>query len=82
MNNIPSQLATHMSHKRFLHATKLLVEAVKLGKDPLEGVESLKELSQELEQRKEVHICEVCNFNLMILNRLFIATSSPNLIRT
>ncbi|ENN82092.1 hypothetical protein YQE_01525, partial [Dendroctonus ponderosae] len=54
MNNIPSQLATHMSHKRFLHATKLLVEAVKLGKDPLEGVESLKELSQELEQRKEV----------------------------
>ncbi|XP_066245779.1 exocyst complex component 4 [Euwallacea similis] len=53
MNNVPSQLANHMAHKRFLHATKLLVEAVKLGKDPLEGVESLKELSQELEQRKE-----------------------------
>jgi len=53
MNNVPSQLASHMAHKRFLHATKLLVEAVKLGKDPLEGVESLKELSQELEQKKE-----------------------------
>ncbi|CAG9772580.1 unnamed protein product [Ceutorhynchus assimilis] len=53
MNNVPSQLANHMAHKRFLHATKLLVDAVKLGRDPLEGVESLKELSQELEQRKE-----------------------------
>ncbi|KAL1506092.1 hypothetical protein ABEB36_005520 [Hypothenemus hampei] len=53
MNNVPSQLADHMLHKRYLHATKLLVEAVNLGKDPLEGVESLKELSQELEQKKE-----------------------------
>ncbi|XP_050293631.1 exocyst complex component 4 [Anthonomus grandis grandis] len=53
MNNVPNQLANHMSHKRYLHATKLLVDAVKLGRDPLEGVESLKELSQELEQKKE-----------------------------
>lgn len=43
-----------MAHKKYLHATKLLVEAVNLGKDPLEGVESLKELSQELEEKKEV----------------------------
>lgn len=62
MNNVPSQLANHMSHKRFLHATKLLVEAVKLGKDPLEGVESLKELSQELERRKEVSTLHITIF--------------------
>lgn len=37
-----------------MHATELLVQAVSLGKDTLEGVESLKELSQELEQKKEV----------------------------
>lgn len=30
------------------------MQAVSLGKDTLEGVESLKELSQELEQKKEV----------------------------
>lgn len=31
------------------------MQAVSLGKDTLEGVESLKELSQELEQKKEVY---------------------------
>lgn len=54
MNEVPSRLATYMSHKHYLHATKLLVEAVTLGRDTLEGVESLKELSTELEERKEV----------------------------
>ncbi|XP_019875133.2 exocyst complex component 4 [Aethina tumida] len=53
MNEVPSRLATYMSHKHYLHATKLLVEAVTLGRDTLEGVESLKELSTELEERKE-----------------------------
>ncbi|XP_030764843.1 exocyst complex component 4 [Sitophilus oryzae] len=57
MNEVPTKFASHMAHKKYLHATKLLVEAVKLGKDPLEGVESLKELSQELEEKKEqLHI--------------------------
>lgn len=54
INDVPNQLATYLSHKHYLHATELLVQAVSLGKDTLEGVESLKELSQELEQKKEV----------------------------
>lgn len=54
MNEVPNRLANHMSRKQYLHATNLLVEAVNLGKGTLEGVESLKELSQELEQKKEV----------------------------
>ncbi|KAJ8961977.1 hypothetical protein NQ314_005758 [Rhamnusium bicolor] len=53
MNEVPNRLASYMSHKQYLHATNLLVEAVNLGKGTLEGVESLKELSQELEQKKE-----------------------------
>lgn len=54
MNEVPNHLANYMSRKQYLHATNLLVEAVNLGKGTLEGVESLKELSQELEQKKEV----------------------------
>lgn len=57
MNQVPNSLATYMSRKQYLNATKLLVEAVNLGKGTLEGVESLKELSLELEQKKEVIIC-------------------------
>ncbi|KAF7281690.1 hypothetical protein GWI33_004410 [Rhynchophorus ferrugineus] len=53
MNEVPTKFSNYMAHKKYLHATKLLVEAVNLGKDPLEGVESLKELSQELEEKKE-----------------------------
>lgn len=54
MTGVPSRLANHMSRKQYLHATSLLVEAVNLGKGTLDGVESLKELSLELEQKKEV----------------------------
>lgn len=54
MNDVPNQLNVYMSKKQYLHATELLVEAVSLGKGSLEGVEGLKELSQELEVKKEV----------------------------
>lgn len=53
MNEVPNRLSNHLLHKQYLHATKLLIEAVTLGKDTLEGVESLKELSQDLEQKKK-----------------------------
>ncbi|CAG9865173.1 unnamed protein product [Phyllotreta striolata] len=53
MNEVPNQLSVYMARKQYLHATNLLVEAVNLGKGTLEGVESLKELGQELEQKKE-----------------------------
>ncbi|CAH1993571.1 unnamed protein product [Acanthoscelides obtectus] len=53
MTEVPNKLATFMARKQYLHATNLLVEAVTLGRGTLEGVESLKELSQELEQKKE-----------------------------
>lgn len=54
VNDVPNQLSGYLSRKHYLHATELLVQAVSLGRDTLEGVESLKELSQELEQKKEV----------------------------
>lgn len=54
INEVPNQLANFISKKQYLHATKLLVEAVSLGKGSLDGVESLKEISRELEQKKEV----------------------------
>lgn len=44
-------------HKQYLHATNLLLEAVSLGKGCLEGVEGLKDLSHELESKKEVWFC-------------------------
>ncbi|KAF5272310.1 hypothetical protein FQR65_LT04968 [Abscondita terminalis] len=53
MMEVPNLLATHLTRKHYLHATRLLVEAVSLGKGSLEGVEGLKELSQELESKKE-----------------------------
>lgn len=53
MNKVPNSLSIYMARKQYLHATNLLVEAVNLGKGTLEGVESLKELGQELEQKKE-----------------------------
>lgn len=55
-NEVPNQLVNFISKKQYLRATKLLVEAVNLGKGTLDGVESLKELSYELEQKKEVYI--------------------------
>uniref|UniRef100_A0A6P7H4L5 Exocyst complex component Sec8 n=1 Tax=Diabrotica virgifera virgifera TaxID=50390 RepID=A0A6P7H4L5_DIAVI len=53
MNEVPNRLSAYMARKQYLHATNLLVEAVNLGRGTLEGVESLKELGQELEQKKE-----------------------------
>lgn len=43
-----------MDRKQYLHATQLLVEAVNLGKDSLEGVEALKDFHQDLINRNEV----------------------------
>lgn len=59
INDVPNQLSTFLSRKHYLHATQLLVEAVTLGKGTLEGVESLKELSTELEQKKEVYTISI-----------------------
>lgn len=56
VNDVPNRLAVHLSKKQYLHATQLLVDAVSLGKDMLDGVESLKEHSQELDQKKEVFL--------------------------
>lgn len=53
MNEAPDRFATFMSNKQYLHATHDLVKAVELGKNTLDGVESLKELSRDLEQKKE-----------------------------
>lgn len=53
MNEAPDRFATFMSNKQYLHATQDLVKAVELGKNTLDGVESLKELSRDLEQKKE-----------------------------
>ncbi|KAG5870693.1 hypothetical protein JTB14_003891 [Gonioctena quinquepunctata] len=53
MNKVPNCLSLHMERKQYLNATMLLVDAVCLGKGMLEGVETLKDLSLELEQKKE-----------------------------
>lgn len=63
VNDVPNQLSGYLSRKHYLHATELLVQAVSLGKDTLDGVESLKELSQELEQKKEVFITSIVQNN-------------------
>lgn len=54
MNGIPISLAQHISKKQYLHATQLVIEATSLGKGKLEGIEGLKELSQEIINKKEV----------------------------
>lgn len=56
INDVPNQLSGYLSHKNYLHATELLVQAVSLGRDTLESVDSLRELNQDLEQKKEVDI--------------------------
>lgn len=53
MNTIPSALAQHISKKQYLHATKLVVEASS-GKTKLDGIEGLKELSQEITDKRDV----------------------------
>ena len=54
--DVPTKVRNHLAKKEYLHATKLLVEAVTLGKNELEGVEGIKELSRELEHKKEVSL--------------------------
>lgn len=54
MHEIPIKVQTHLSKKEYLHATKLLVEAANLGKDSLDGIEGIKELKTDIEQKKEV----------------------------
>lgn len=71
INDVPNQLSGYLSRKHYLHATELLVQAVSLGKDTLEGVESLKELSQELEQKKEVVILHTAS-SIFFLNSVLL----------
>ncbi|KAI4457823.1 exocyst complex component 4 [Holotrichia oblita] len=63
MHEIPIKVQTHLSKKEYLHATKLLVEAANLGKDNLEGIEGIKELKTDIEQKKE-------ELHLILLNEL------------
>lgn len=57
MNEVPSQLTAYLHKKHYLHATKLLVNAMSLGKSTLDGVEGLRELATELEtKKKQLHI--------------------------
>lgn len=60
MHEIPIKVQNHLSKKEYLHATKLLVEAASLGKDSLEGIEGIKELKVDIEQKKEVCFCKNC----------------------
>lgn len=53
LNDAPNQLSKHLSKKHYLHATELLVEALNLGQTNLDGIEGIKELKLELEQKKE-----------------------------
>lgn len=55
MHEVPVKVQNHLAKKEYLHATKLLVEAASLGKDSLEGIEGIKELKTEIEQKKEVN---------------------------
>lgn len=57
MHEIPLKVQTHLSKKEYLHATKLLVEAALLGRDSLDGIEGIKELKTEIEQKKVVNVC-------------------------
>ncbi|KAB0800327.1 hypothetical protein PPYR_06067 [Photinus pyralis] len=63
MIEVPNQLTNYLAKKHYLHATELLVRAVSLGKRSLDGVEGLKELSQELESKKE-------HLHLQLVNEL------------
>ncbi|XP_025829668.1 exocyst complex component 4 isoform X3 [Agrilus planipennis] len=63
LNDIPNKINFHLSRKQYLHATNLLIEAVSLGKENFDGVEGLKELSQNLEVKKE-------NLHIQLLHEL------------
>lgn len=57
MNEVPNKLTTFFANKHYLHATQLLVKAVTLGSNNLQGVEGISELRSELEQkRQQLHI--------------------------
>lgn len=53
LTDAPNQLSKYLNKKHYLHATELLVEAVSLGQTNLDGIEGIKELRIELEQKKE-----------------------------
>lgn len=53
MTEVPNKLAGYLSRKHYLHATQVIVDAVSLGKGSLEGVEGIRELSTELDQKKQ-----------------------------
>lgn len=55
INEIPNEVTSHLTQKRYLSATRLLVQGVSLSKGNLENVEGLKELTLELNERKEVN---------------------------
>lgn len=57
LREVPSQLATYLAKKQYLHATKMLVSALSLGDGSLEKVEALRELRSELQVKKQqLHI--------------------------
>ncbi|KAF5304349.1 hypothetical protein FQA39_LY09728 [Lamprigera yunnana] len=74
---VPNQLTHHLARKQYLHATQLLVKAVSLGKGSLEGIEGLKELSQELESKKEQLHIELVN---ELRQHLYVKTSQQALV--
>lgn len=54
LREVPAQFVAFLSKKHYLHATQLLVSALSLGEGNLEGVEALREVRADLQQKKEV----------------------------
>lgn len=62
---MPSELANYLTNRHYLHATQLLVSALKLGGTSLEDVEALRELRSELDTKKQV-----CIYSKIFVHRL------------
>lgn len=69
MNEVPNKLTTFLTNKHYLHATQLLVKAVHLGNGSLQGVEGIRELSVELDEKKQqlhVKLLEEVRYHLYV----------------
>lgn len=76
MNEVPNKLTVFFANKHYLHATQLLVKAVLLGNSSLQGVEGIRELSSELEQKKQqLHV----KLLQELRNHLYVRTSQEAL---
>lgn len=62
---MPSQLGTFLSKKQYLPATQLLMSALSLGDGNLEGVEALREVRSELQDKKTTLHSELMKVCLM-----------------